>query len=1071
MRRYAPSATLLLLLACSAEPEPEVAPGVRDAGETTAAPRDAGSQTTPTPRDGGTAEMPPMRDGGTQMPVDAGPPTTLELLSEPPEYAIAGVEYRYDLAVETNAVDVAVTLVDGPSGASAGDGTVVWTPEDDSTASFTIRIDADDLSLEQTFTVEVATPVPLVSQTIDHRLGGTITVTSTDTPLAGVSVTVPPNVLTEDREITIAALTGAVEPVPAGHTELVAPFVVLPEVPGGELEVTIPKPAGLTLGEDEFALIQTAVARPPMQAGSRGRFNDMVVTLDNLAPTESALVKAHLDQAARLIRLVSGRYLRLEGTRTRLYWNLAAGQTPPTANAERAIATAESTIDIMTGVGFGCRIPARVSIFVVDFTKSFGGFAYPGAVFLPPRTANAGEAEMRYVMTHELVHVAQDEMLPGWSYNPVDSWWAEAMATHGADEIYDDDVWIGRYGAFTQRLITGGLIGSKKKPRAYQLALFLKHLDVTQRFRFCRIMSLQSGALAQNRFDVAIQGSTGTEAVKHLSTFAAAYSAHRHPEIVEDIDKIRVLFTPQTRMLEEEPITVRFDDIKGAKAVEVRSPNQGPITLVARRLSSGGAGARISFYTEEGNQLVDLGDVVDDELVIEDAPNPVTMVVASIGLASAATTVMELEEGLRINGTVEDVNGEPVRAHVVLVEQPDVETYSTLEGGAFGLKRVNSSTHQMVTVQATCALDTNLTASKTVDLSSGTTIDAGALRFTGECPSVEILSPTDGSTVTYGPYQVRGLTNLPDDRLGVRVGFSSRNQTQIPTRPSGASSVLRSFDGLVANDWMEDEGDHRIRVFSYARPAETEITVTKRLPRIFGTNTRSSGCGGTCPRTIISSSPYAVADALEGCRASWLEACADRFSSCNANVIGGTTVRSGDGRTRLHYEQTLTCTAADCEWAGNPYPCDGAPYDRVWDANRNHWSGSDPSVGGGTIVEGFDCRATIGRSVFRAPSCPEEYNAYCSFEYSHDACRFCGDGQCNAFEQDGCPADCGSCGDGVCSADGLENEITCARDCGSCGDGVCSTPTEDATSCAADCACGNGVCDPSEVGVCAEDCD
>lgn len=1073
---------MLLVIACSTPADeesrvrdggPPYPPSVSDAGEPVLL-TDGGADST----DGGTDPAtdggvdPTTPDGGIEEPSqDAGPLTTLTLLSEAPEYAIAGIEYRYFVAVDTNAEDVDVVLVDGPMGASVdAHGRLSWTPANGAPpADFTLRLDAGDVSLEQSFSVQVATPVPLASQMIDRRLGGTITVTSTATALAGVRVRIPANTLPTDLEITIAALTGPVEPVAAGHTELLPPFVVLPQVPGARIEVTIPKPINLVLGADELALMQTAVANPPLQAGARGRFQDMVVTLDDVAPAEATFVRSELDQAARYIRLVSGRYLRLEGPNTRLYWNLAAGAAPPTADAERAISTAEQTIEILSGVGFGCRMPSRVAIFVVDFTQSWSGFAYRGALYLQPSTVTATPLEMRYVMAHELVHVAQSEMLPGRAHDRVSGWWVEAMATHGADEVFDDDVWTNRYGFFTQRLVTKGLTGDKTSLRAYQLALFLKHLDATQRFRFCRIMALHPGALIRNEFDVALQGSTGTDAVKHLSTFAAAYSAHRQPTIVEDIDKVAIQFSPTNKVLQDVPITVRFNSIAGAQAVVVSSPNPGPITVVARRLSSSGAGALVSFYAEDGGNLVDLGDLVDGELVIEDAPNPFTMVAASSGLSAVFSEEIELTEGLRINGIVQDISGEPVRAHLALDEQPMVEAYSTLEDGRFGLTGVNSSTNERVTVRATCALDPNLTATTVVGLSTGTTIDAGTLQLPGECPSIEILSPRNGATVAYGPYLVSGLTNLSDDRLSARVNLRSSQQTQLATRPASRPG-LRAFEGRVANDWM-DEGEHTIAVFSTRTTAHTEVMVTKALPRTFGALSRSDGCGGTCPRVVTAKSPFAVAEAREACRRSSLEACADRLDSCTTEVLGGSTMPSG-GRVRFHYEQTMVCSAADCEWTGNRESCDGEPFDLIWDANalREIYPGQAPRVSAGVITEGFDCAETVGRAVYTASECPEEFNAYCSFEFSYDPCTFCGDGQCGAFEPDRCPADCGSCGDGVCSPDGLESAVTCSVDCGSCGDGICAGPMEDTTNCAADCACGNGVCDPSEVRTCTEDC-
>jgi len=100
--------------------------------------------------------------------------------------------------------------------------------------------------------------------------------------------------------------------------------------------------------------------------------------------------------------------------------------------------------------------------------------------------------------------------------------------------------------------------------------------------------------------------------------------------------------------------------------------------------------------------------------------------------------------------------------------------------------------------------------------------------------------------------------------------------------------------------------------------------------------------------------------------------------------------------------------------------------------------------------------------------------------------RFCGNGYCEAGEQDNCPQDCGGCGDGTCSSD--ENCGTCTVDCGkceTCGDGICSQD-EGCGICSEDCTCseterceddackaycGNGICENSEKNFCTLDCE
>ena len=103
---------------------------------------------------------------------------------------------------------------------------------------------------------------------------------------------------------------------------------------------------------------------------------------------------------------------------------------------------------------------------------------------------------------------------------------------------------------------------------------------------------------------------------------------------------------------------------------------------------------------------------------------------------------------------------------------------------------------------------------------------------------------------------------------------------------------------------------------------------------------------------------------------------------------------------------------------------------------------------------------------------------------------FCGDGTCDLATEDNfnCPDDC-FCGDGFCDVSNGESHATCTADCllpFGCGDGICGCtrcmidepcpPCEDIQTCPQDCvanppsACGNGVCQPGEPGVCFKDC-
>ncbi len=76
------------------------------------------------------------------------------------------------------------------------------------------------------------------------------------------------------------------------------------------------------------------------------------------------------------------------------------------------------------------------------------------------------------------------------------------------------------------------------------------------------------------------------------------------------------------------------------------------------------------------------------------------------------------------------------------------------------------------------------------------------------------------------------------------------------------------------------------------------------------------------------------------------------------------------------------------------------------------------------------------------------------------ATEICGDGECGAGEDGGCPVDCvagyGGCGDGFCQPP--ENSVSCPADCpaegdtaSGCGDGVCDASVENELSCAGDC--------------------
>ncbi len=84
-------------------------------------------------------------------------------------------------------------------------------------------------------------------------------------------------------------------------------------------------------------------------------------------------------------------------------------------------------------------------------------------------------------------------------------------------------------------------------------------------------------------------------------------------------------------------------------------------------------------------------------------------------------------------------------------------------------------------------------------------------------------------------------------------------------------------------------------------------------------------------------------------------------------------------------------------------------------------------------------------------------------------CGSCGNGTCEVWETAvTCAADC-RCGDGVCDTTEMGS---CAADCGTCGDGICG-PLETPKNCYADCGirCGDGSCDATEtMTTCPQDC-
>ncbi len=1030
--------------------------------------------------DMGPADASPQADLGADLGADAaidmGEPfvPALEILSEPPEYGIVGVEYRYRPILESNIETLSYTLITAPAGATVVDGQIFWTPTDSAPGDFELQISGEGLSESQTFTVQLAEATTVASSTIAVRRGGTIEVQNTGTALDGLSIFIEAGALQADTLVSIASLSGPTEPVPADHVAHTPSFVILPELPGVELQITAPAPTGLA--QDEYPLLMTAAAEIPLEPNGRGRYQDAVITMADLNPQEANTITARLKADARHIKLISGRYLRLEGQGARLYWNLMPGETPPNADAQRVMIATEQSLQGLTSPTPGCTFTSSISVFVVPFTLQAAGFAVPNAYYLRPDQARGSQANLEYVVAHEMVHVAQYAMLPGWRYNTVDSWWAEAMAAVGADDVFNQNTFAARYGPYTESLVTRGLIGVVKGRHQYKLASFFKHLKATLGFPYCRIMSTQSGLLAANQIDAALVAHTGQETVQHLSTFAAAATVYRLPSLIEDAAAMPFQFQPSQHQLGDEPLLLSFTGIAGAQAKQVSPTNSDPVTILARVNSSSGGAVRIFFFQEENGQLIKLDEMAENLSVLKDVSSAVTVVAASVDLSNTFSVELELTTKQRINGRVLDVNGQPVRAHVTLDEQPMVEDNSALLDGRFGLDDIEPMDDPQVTVRATCLSDPSLVATANADLSSAITVDVGTLSLTGECPSIEILEPSEGRSLGYGPYRVRGLTNLPYDRLQARInGFPNTRFEVVVTGNSGQN--LKTFEGSFGNDQL-DEGEAYLEVYSEILGAgASRVNFKKEPPRIWGDLQPRNffEVANACPRVVTSQGPASVAAVTGSCNATNWANYLDRFrnGSCYVEFGDSEVVTTGDGRTRFIYDTSMSCMAADCGYQGRGACTGSEPFDMLWDFYRGAESGGDLEEVSRQILYGYDCSSVLGRAAVTEGNCPEGFDASCTFRFAHDPCRYCGDGSCGPFEQDSCAADCGFCGDGVCSADGLENAVTCAPDCESCGDGICSYPSETAASCAADCACGNGLCDPQErsMGSCPMDCD
>ncbi len=124
----------------------------------------------------------------------------------------------------------------------------------------------------------------------------------------------------------------------------------------------------------------------------------------------------------------------------------------------------------------------------------------------------------------------------------------------------------------------------------------------------------------------------------------------------------------------------------------------------------------------------------------------------------------------------------------------------------------------------------------------------------------------------------------------------------------------------------------------------------------------------------------------------------------------------------------------------------------------------------GNIEEGVVCPWQDCARCQSDAECPEDLP-----ECNEDGVcvAVCGDGICGPLENpSNCAADC-HCGNGICEIALGETAVTCPADC-DCGDGICDS-TENCSTCPSDCGpcafCGDGICDSTEdCNTCPEDC-
>jgi uncharacterized repeat protein (TIGR02543 family) len=133
------------------------------------------------------------------------------ITSLPPAAAVVGKSMQYQVVTSSAApASLIYSLSAGPSDMAIGvnSGLIQWSPAASDAGDQSITIVAQD-SLGQTsqsFTLSVFALIPEVSVPISAQSGGTITVNDPQSPLNGLSVSIPPGALASDTTISVSTL-------------------------------------------------------------------------------------------------------------------------------------------------------------------------------------------------------------------------------------------------------------------------------------------------------------------------------------------------------------------------------------------------------------------------------------------------------------------------------------------------------------------------------------------------------------------------------------------------------------------------------------------------------------------------------------------------------------------------------------------------------------------------------------------------------------------------------------------------------------------------------------------------